>query len=53
MPDMFLNGGGMRRGMRGGSLGMVLRRPCPSLDGLTDISAYGGWHAYLSRDMCW
>lgn len=31
------------------SLGMVLRRPCPPLDGLTDISGYGGWRAYLSR----
>jgi len=31
------------------SLGMVLRRPCPSLDGLTDISGYGGWRAYQAR----
>lgn len=31
------------------SLGMVLRRPSPSLDGLTDISGYGGWRAYLAR----
>lgn len=30
------------------SLGMVLRRPCPPLDGLTDISGYGGWRAYLT-----
>jgi hypothetical protein len=29
------------------SLGMILRRPCPSLDGLVDISGYGGWRAYL------
>lgn len=30
------------------ALGMVLRRPCPPLDGLTDISGYGGWRAYLA-----
>jgi|SRR5580704_15062859 hypothetical protein len=28
------------------SLGMILRRPCPPLDELTDISGYGGWRAY-------
>jgi hypothetical protein len=28
------------------SLGMILRRPCPPLDELTDISKYGGWRAY-------
>src|SRR5581483_1887765 len=31
------------------SLGRVLRRPCPPLDGLTDVSGYGGWRAYLAR----
>ena len=31
------------------ALGMILRRPCPTLDGLTDITAFGGWRAYLSR----
>ena len=31
------------------ALGMLLRRPCPAMDDLTDITAYGGWHAYLSR----
>lgn len=30
------------------SLGMLLRRPCPPLDDLVDISSYGGWRAYLS-----
>jgi hypothetical protein len=32
------------------SLGMILRRPCPSLDELTDVSDYGGWRAYQDRD---
>ncbi len=31
------------------ALGMILRRPCPPLDGLTDITGYGGWRGYLSR----
>jgi gamma-glutamylcyclotransferase (GGCT)/AIG2-like uncharacterized protein YtfP len=31
------------------ALGMLLRRPCPALDDLTDITAFGGWRAYLSR----
>jgi hypothetical protein len=31
------------------ALGMILRRPCPPLDDLTDITRYGGWRAYLSR----
>jgi gamma-glutamylcyclotransferase (GGCT)/AIG2-like uncharacterized protein YtfP len=31
------------------ALGMLLRRPCPALDDLTDITAYGGWRAYLTR----
>ena len=31
------------------ALGMILRRACPALDHLTDITAYGGWRAYLSR----
>ena len=41
-----------RRGRtRDGSsaLGMILRRACPAPDHLTDITAYGGWRAYLSR----
>jgi hypothetical protein len=32
------------------SLGMILRRPCPPLDELTDVSGYGGWRAYQDRD---
>jgi hypothetical protein len=28
------------------ALGMLLRRPCPTMNDLTDISGYGGWHAY-------
>jgi gamma-glutamylcyclotransferase (GGCT)/AIG2-like uncharacterized protein YtfP len=31
------------------ALGMILRRACPALDDLTDITAYGGWRDYLSR----
>jgi hypothetical protein len=31
------------------ALGMILRRPCPALDDLTDITAFGGWRAYLER----
>ena len=31
------------------ALGMLLRRPCPAMDDLTDITAYGGWRAYLGR----
>jgi len=31
------------------ALSMLLRRPCPAMDDLTDITAYGGWHAYLTR----
>lgn len=30
------------------SLSMILRRPCPPLDGLLDISGHGGWRAYLA-----
>jgi gamma-glutamylcyclotransferase (GGCT)/AIG2-like uncharacterized protein YtfP len=30
------------------ALGMILRRPAPAMDDLTDITAFGGWHAYLS-----
>ncbi len=33
----------------GAALGMILRRACPALDDLTDITAFGGWRAYLSR----
>lgn len=29
------------------ALGMILRRPCPPLDYLTDITGYGGWRSYL------
>ena len=32
------------------ALGMILRRPCPPLHDLTDITSYGGWRAYYSRD---
>jgi hypothetical protein len=31
------------------SLGMILRRPCPPLTELTDISEFGGWRAYLKQ----
>jgi hypothetical protein len=31
------------------ALGMLLRRPCPAPDDLADITAFGGWRAYLSR----
>jgi hypothetical protein len=30
------------------SLSMILRRPCPPLEGLVDISGHGGWRAYLA-----
>jgi hypothetical protein len=29
------------------ALGMILRRPCPPLGDLTDITGYGGWRSYL------
>jgi hypothetical protein len=29
-------------------LGMVLRRPAPAMDDLMDITAFGGWRAYLA-----
>jgi gamma-glutamylcyclotransferase (GGCT)/AIG2-like uncharacterized protein YtfP len=31
------------------ALGMILRRPCPPLDDLIDITSYGGWRSYLGR----
>jgi len=31
------------------ALGMILRQPCPVMANLTDITAFGGWRAYLSR----
>src|ERR1700678_2055443 len=30
------------------ALGMILRRPCPALDDLTDITAFGDWRASLT-----
>ena len=30
------------------ALGMILRRPAPAMNDLTDITAFGGWRAYLS-----
>ncbi|HTX28336.1 MAG TPA: gamma-glutamylcyclotransferase [Streptosporangiaceae bacterium] len=30
------------------ALGMILRRPAPEMDGLTDITGFGGWRAYLA-----
>ena len=30
------------------ALGMLLRRQVPAMDDLTDITAFGGWRAYLS-----
>jgi gamma-glutamylcyclotransferase (GGCT)/AIG2-like uncharacterized protein YtfP len=31
------------------ALGMILRRPRPAMDDLTDITRFGGWRNYLSR----
>jgi len=31
------------------ALGMILRRPCPAMTGLTDITGFGGWRNYLNR----
>jgi hypothetical protein len=31
------------------ALGMILRRPCPALNDLIDITRFGGWRSYLSR----
>ncbi|MGD0604247.1 MAG: gamma-glutamylcyclotransferase [Streptosporangiaceae bacterium] len=31
------------------ALGMLLRRPCPAMDDLTDITGYRSWRAYLDR----
>ena len=31
------------------SLGMILRRPCPALGDLSDITDYGGWRGSLAR----
>lgn len=31
------------------ALGMILRRPCPVMDDLTDITRFGGWRHYLSH----
>jgi hypothetical protein len=31
------------------ALGMILRRPCPAMNDLIDITPFGGWRAYLSR----
>jgi hypothetical protein len=31
------------------ALGLILRRPCPVLNDLIDISRFGGWRSYLSR----
>ena len=30
------------------ALGMILRRAAPAMNDLTDITAFGGWRAYLS-----
>ncbi len=30
------------------ALGMILRRPAPAMDDLSDITAFGGWRAYLA-----
>jgi hypothetical protein len=32
------------------ALGMILRRPCPALNDLADITSFGGWRRYLARD---
>jgi hypothetical protein len=34
---------------RTAALGMILRRPCPALGDLADITGFGGWRAYLAR----
>jgi gamma-glutamylcyclotransferase (GGCT)/AIG2-like uncharacterized protein YtfP len=31
------------------ALGMILRRPCPAMADLADITRFGGWRNYLSR----
>ena len=31
------------------ALGMILRRPCPLMEDLTDITSFGGWRGYLSQ----
>jgi gamma-glutamylcyclotransferase (GGCT)/AIG2-like uncharacterized protein YtfP len=31
------------------ALGMILRRPCPAMTDLTDITGFGGWRDYLNR----
>lgn len=31
------------------ALGMILRRQCPAMTDLTDITRFGGWRSYLSR----
>jgi len=31
------------------ALGMILRRQCPAMDDLADITRFGGWRNYLSR----
>ena len=31
------------------ALGMILRRPCPALNDLIDITRFGGWRSYVSR----
>jgi len=31
------------------ALGMLLRRPCPAMNDLIDITRFGGWRAYLNR----
>jgi gamma-glutamylcyclotransferase (GGCT)/AIG2-like uncharacterized protein YtfP len=30
------------------ALGMIVRRPAPPMDDLTDITAFGSWRAYLA-----
>jgi len=32
------------------ALGMILRRPSPAMNDLTDITRFGGWRNYLGRD---
>ena len=31
------------------ALGMILRRPCPAMNDLIDITRFGGWRSYVSR----
>jgi hypothetical protein len=46
-PELEL--GVIKLGDGSAALGMILRRPCPAMNDLIDITAFGGWRSYLSR----